>query len=324
MKAQRGAAILTAMLTVVLVATLAASTLWQQWRGVEVETAERARTQSGWVLVGALDWARLILREDARKGGADHLAEPWAVPLAQARLSTFLAADRSDALAADEAQDAFLSGQITDLQSRLNVANLVLDGKIHEPSRLAFSRLFKQLSLPEHELARMADQLLLAQASGGAAQGAEAAPAPPGAAPLMPQDFEQLAWLGLSAQTLTVLRPFVTVLPVRTPVNLNTAPVEVIYACVKKFDLADAHAFVTTRNLTHFASLQDVLKVTGSAATEFNQTQHSVTSQFFEVRGQLQIEQTRVQAQSVVQRENQEVKTLWQKRGAAPVMPPLQ
>jgi len=324
MKAQRGAAILTAMLTVVLVATLAASTLWQQWRGVEVETAERARTQSGWVLVGALDWARLILREDARKGGADHLAEPWAVPLAQARLSTFLAADRSDALAADEAQDAFLSGQITDLQSRLNVANLVLDGKIHEPSRLAFSRLFKQLSLPEHELARMADQLLLAQASGGAAQGAEAAPAPPGAAPLLPQDFEQLAWLGLSAQTLTVLRPFVTVLPVRTPVNLNTASVEVIYACVKKFDLADAHAFVTTRNLTHFTSLQDVLKVAGSAATEFNQTQHSVTSQFFEVRGQLQIEQTRVQAQSVVQRENQEVKTLWQKRGVAPVMPPLQ
>lgn len=324
MKAQRGAAILTAMLTVVLVATLAASTLWQQWRGVEVETAERARTQSGWVLVGALDWARLILREDARKGGADHLAEPWAVPLAQARLSTFLAADRSDALAADEAQDAFLSGQITDLQSRLNVANLVLDGKIHEPSRLAFSRLFKQLSLPEHELARMADQLLLAQASGGAAQGAEAAPAPPGAAPLLPQDFEQLAWLGLSAQTLTVLRPFVTVLPVRTPVNLNTAPVEVIYACVKKFDLADAHAFVTNRNLTHFTSLQDVLKVAGSAATEFNQTQHSVTSQFFEVRGQLQIEQTRVQAQSVVQRENQEVKTWWQKRGVAPVMPPLQ
>ena len=321
MKAQRGAAILTAMLTVVLVATLAASTLWQQWRGVEVETAERARTQSGWVLVGALDWARLILREDARKGGADHLAEPWAVPLAQARLSTFLAADRSDALVADEAQDAFLSGQITDLQSRLNVANLVLDGKIHEPSRLAFSRLFKQLSLPEHELARMADQLLLTQASGGAAQGAEA---PPGAAPLMPQDFEQLAWLGLSAQTLTVLRPFVTVLPVRTPVNLNTAPVEVIYACVKKFDFADAHAFVTTRNLTHFTSLQDVLKVAGSAATEFNQTQHSVTSQFFEVRGQLQIEQTRVQAQSVVQRENQEVKTWWQKRGVAPVMPPLQ
>jgi general secretion pathway protein K len=324
MKAQRGAAILTAMLTVVLVATLAASTLWQQWRGVEVESAERARTQSGWVLAGALDWARLILREDARKGGADHLAEPWAVPLASARLSSFLAADRSDALAADATQDAFLSGQITDLQSRLNTANLVQDGKIHAPSRLAFARLFKLLNLPAHELALLADNLLLAQASGGAAPGPDKSPAASAAAPLLPQDLDQLAWLGLSARTLALLRPFVTVLPERTPVNLNTAPVEVIYACVKTFDVAAAHAFVNARNLTHVASLQDAFTLVGGTAAEFNEAQHSTTSHFFEVRGQLQIEQTRVQAQSVVQRVGLEVKTLWQKYGVAPVIPLLQ
>ena len=68
--------------------------IWQQWRAVQVEAAERARTQSAWILSGALDWARLILREDARNGGTDHLGEPWAVPLAEARLSTFLAADK--------------------------------------------------------------------------------------------------------------------------------------------------------------------------------------------------------------------------------------
>ena len=323
MKAQRGAAILTAMLTVVLVATLAASTLWQQWRGVEIETAERARMQSGWVLAGALDWARLILREDARKGGADHLGEPWAVPLAPARLSTFLAADHSDALATDEAQDAFLSGQIIDLQSRLNMANLVQNGKINDPSRVAFTRLFKLLNLPESELALLLDNLRLAQAP-VAEPGTDAAAAAPSAAPLRPQDLDQLAWLGLSAHTLAVLRPFVTVLPVQTPVNLNTAPAEVIYACVDKFDLANARAFVGARNMTHFASLQDALKLGGHSTAEFNEAQHSVTSRFFEVRGQLQMAQTRVQAQSVVQRDGFEVKTLWQTRGVAPVMPPLQ
>ena len=56
LRKQGGAAILLAMLTVVLVATLASAVLWQQWRGVEVETAERSRTQSSWVLIGALDW----------------------------------------------------------------------------------------------------------------------------------------------------------------------------------------------------------------------------------------------------------------------------
>ena len=89
-KHQNGAALLAAMLTVTLVATMAAAAMWQQWRSVEVEAAERSRVQSAWILSGALDWARLILREDARSGGADHLAEPWAVPLQEARLSTCL------------------------------------------------------------------------------------------------------------------------------------------------------------------------------------------------------------------------------------------
>ena len=90
---QSGVALLAAMLIVTLVASFAAAALWQQWRSVEVESAERVRVQAAWVLTGALDWARLILREDARSGGADHLAEPWAVPLNEARMSSFLAVD---------------------------------------------------------------------------------------------------------------------------------------------------------------------------------------------------------------------------------------
>ena len=66
---QQGAALLMAMLTVALVATLAAAGLWLQWRSIEVEATERQRAQAHWLLLGALDWARIILREDARAGG---------------------------------------------------------------------------------------------------------------------------------------------------------------------------------------------------------------------------------------------------------------
>ncbi len=79
---QSGAALLLAMILVTLVATLAAGMVWQQTRAVQVEAAGRAQAQAEWILNGALDWARLILREDARSGGADHLGEPWATPLA--------------------------------------------------------------------------------------------------------------------------------------------------------------------------------------------------------------------------------------------------
>ena len=332
MKTQRGAAILTAMLTVVLVASLASATLWQQWRGVEVEAAQRTRTQSAWILIGALDWARLILREDGRKGGADHLAEPWAVPLEAARLSSFLAADRSDTLLADAAQEAFLSGQITDLQSRLNIANLVQSGKVDAASELAFSRLFELLDLPETELILLLDKLRLAQpapagAPGGAPGGAPVAPvteSEAASAALWPQTLDQLAWLGLSPRSIAVLRPFVTILPVRTPVNLNTAPAEVIYACVEGFELADAHRLVQARNATHLATLNDAAKISGKTSVQFNAALHSVSSRFFEVRGNLRIEQATVQELSVVQRDGLEVKTLLRQRAVASAMPPLQ
>ena len=89
---------------------------------IEVESAERSHVTSAWVLVGALDWARLLLREDARSGNIDHLAEPWAIPLQEARLSTFLAAEKG--VSEDtgvQATEAFLSGQITDLQVRHSI-----------------------------------------------------------------------------------------------------------------------------------------------------------------------------------------------------------
>ena len=328
---QAGAAILTAMLTVVLVTTLAATALWQQWRGIEIEAAQRTRVQSAWVLTGALDWARLILREDARKGGADHLAEPWAVPLEEARLSTFLATDRSDALAAEASQEAFLSGRIIDLQSRLNVSTLLLDGKVHAPSLLACRRLFELLGLSDRELAALVSNLKLAQGDAvarGPAIAASAAPAnePVFAtnAPLLPQDLAQLTWLGLSPRSLALLQPFVTVLPVRTPVNLNTAPVEVVYACIEAFELADAHRLVTARTVTHLTTLDDAAKVGGNPAALFDAAQHSVGTRFFEILGRLQVAQDVVVERTLVQREGLEVRVLWRRRGNPPVGANLQ
>jgi general secretion pathway protein K len=252
MRNHRGAALLAAMLTVTLVATLAATALWQQWRSVEVEAAERARVQSTWLLTGALDWARLILRQDASAGGADHLAEPWAVPLQEARLSTFLSMDSSSA---DADRDAFLSGQITDLQGRMNLTNLIEDGKLSVPASQALARLFDQLGLPASELNPLTQQLVAARKV--LKPGEQAAPQ----TPLLPQTVEQLAWLGLSPQTVAALRPYVTLLPERTPLNINTASAEVIQATVPGLEMADATRLVNARERAHFSTLADAARL---------------------------------------------------------------
>ncbi|MEO8012697.1 MAG: type II secretion system minor pseudopilin GspK [Polaromonas sp.] len=309
---QAGAALLTAMLTVALVASLAASALWQQWRSVEVEAAERARVQSLWLLTGALDWARLILREDARSGGADYLSEPWAVPLEEARLSTFLAADKkTDPDDEANASQTFLSGLITDLQSRLNVTNLVDSaGKVSEPSLKAFAKLFELLGLPPGELQVLVENLRLALDASP-----ENAAAPQ--APLLPQRLDQLVWLGLSPTSLAVLRPYITLLPVRTPVNLNTASPTVLSACIPSLEMGQAQQLVNTRQANHFKTLAEVTAQLGQTTVPLNESEHSVNSRFFEVQGRLRLDQVVVEEHSVVQRDGLKVKTLWRDRGTS-------
>jgi len=306
---QRGAALIAAMLTVTLVASFAAAALWQQWRSVEVEAAERSRVQSIWILTGALDWARLILREDARSGGADHLAEPWAVPLQEARLSTFLAAEKG--VATDAAADeTFLSGQIVDLQSLLNVTNLVEAGRISAPALRSFGRLFELLGLPRDELARMAENLRFASdISVDNRSGPQA--------PLLPQRVEQLVWLGLSPATVDALQPYVTVLPARTPVNLNTAGAEVLYAAMDGIGLADAQRLVDERSRSHFRQTAEAGRFVPGAGTALGDGSVGVASRFFEVRGRLRLGDRVLEERSVVQRDGLDVKVLQRDRAMA-------
>ncbi len=305
----RGAALLTAMLTVTLVATFAASALWQQYRGTEVESAERDRVQAAWVLTGALDWARLILREDARTGGSDNLSEPWAVPLAESRLSSFLAADRNNNAEArtdpSDPSEVFLSGQIIDAQSRMNVINLV-DGNALSPAGLqVFKRLFELVGLQESELATLANNLRTVL-NGGTGSGA----------PLRPQRVDQLTWLGLSPESLAKLRPYITLLPIRTPVNLNTASAEVIFAAIPSLSMAEARQLVEQRTKSPFKSLSEVGLFMPEIAGLLTESQQSVSSRLFEVYGRLRMDKTIIQEVSLVRRDNLEVTTVYRERTA--------
>jgi general secretion pathway protein K len=288
---QRGAALLTAMIIVVLIVTLASSMVWQQWRAVQVEVAERARAQSAWILSGALDWARLILREDAR-GNVDHLGEPWAVPLAEARLSTFLAADKNNT---DDAPEAFLSGVITDAQARYNVTNLVdtTKGEIDKLEFAAFERLCQNLGVDSSVASLVASGLRDALAPAGTGTAA---------APLLPQSVAQLSWLGVDAASLELLAPYIVVLPIVTPVNVNTASAEVLVAVIKGNDHATAERLLQVRQRTPFDDLAKFTAQVPALAAQVAAAKLSVDSKFFEVRGRLRLADRVLEESSLVQR----------------------
>ena len=318
-RAEKGAALLLAMLVVTLVATLAAAALWQQWRSAEVEQAERRRVQAGWVLTGALDWARLILREDARdnqtSGNADHLSEPWAMPLEEARLSSFLAVDKNNNT--DGMLEAFLSGEVIDLQSRMNFMNVVrtvgtgaqTKVELSEADMRAFTKLYEQFGLPTSELNAAANELRATMAM------ALSDPMPSRTA-LMPRKYAQLGWLGISRNSLAVLEPHVTVLPTRSTLNLNTASAQAICASVPSLDMAQARQIVTAREREPFKTLSDVRTVVPAMVAELSDTYHGVRSNHFEVRGRLRLDDTIIEERSLVVRSNLDVRVVWRERFA--------
>ena len=294
---QRGAALLTAMIIVTLVVTLAGSMLWQQWRAVQVEAAERARTQAAWLLSGALDWARLILKEDAKTGRPTSLNEPWATPFEEARLSTFLAADSAHA---EDAPDAFLSGSITDAQSRYNLMNLSEQGKVVDAEREALERLCQNLGLATEVASRIANAL------NDAVSGA------PGAA-LLPRSIAQLGWLGVEPETVRQLAPYVTLLPVATPVNLNTASREVLSAAIKGLDLASAERLVQARQRSAFKTLAAVEQLLPALAP-LDPKRLATVSSYFEVRGRLRLLDRVLEERSLLQRKGRDATVLQRER----------
>ncbi|MDP9900578.1 type II secretion system minor pseudopilin GspK [Variovorax ginsengisoli] len=341
-RAQRGAALLAAMLTVTLVATFAAAALWQQWRSAEIEAAERTRMQSAWVLIGALDWSRIILREDGNSPvgqRTDNLSEPWAIPLEEARLTSFLAADKniaSDAL--EGLPDAFLSGRIIDAQSKLNATNLIQRDMKGTKALAAFRKLFTTLGLPAQEAELLASNLRQAAAGTAVASAAAAASAATTAtaagataagttantstesgdnlmAPLMPQQVSQLVWLGLSPTTVAAIEPYVTVLPEPTTLNLNTASAVALAASIDQLDPSTAQQLVAERTRSPFNDIARAQAIAPQA--DMGSASVGVTTLYFEVFGRLRIDDHWVQEHSLLKRTPNDTvgpRILWRER----------
>ena len=202
-----------------------------------------------------------------------------------------------------------MSGQISDAQALLNITNLIDNGRIHEPTLKAFAKLFDLLNLPERELALLAENMRFALDTSPENRSA------PQAA-LAPQRVEQLVWLGLSKDTLSLLAPYITLLPVRTPLNVNTASAELLYAAVPGLQLDAARRIVSQRARQHFRSLSEAGQASGEFSSQITEGQHAIATRFFEVRGRLRLNDLIVQERSLVQRDGLDVRTLWRTRTA--------
>jgi general secretion pathway protein K len=113
---------------------------------------------------------------------------------------------------------------------------------------------------------------------------------------------------GFTPEMVARLRPFVTVLPTQTSVNMNTAPAEVIAAIVPGMSLSSAQAFVSRRQsafMLNTAQVQLTLQGTGGLppGVDISQIPIDVTTSYFLVHGRVQHERAEVDRTTLIYRD---------------------
>jgi general secretion pathway protein K len=302
---QRGVAVITALLLTTLAITIVASLFWQQQVQVRSIENQRLQLQKQWILRGALDWAGLILREDAkysRFGAVDTLDEPWAVPLAETRLDQYVENGRVDT----DAADASLSGIILDAQSRYNLTNLCDGGNINRNEVAVFERLLTGAQL-DPALAQATASLMAASQGGSVATASNAGDS-------RPMKFEQvndlLAVPGFSIEAIDKLKEFVIVLPRATQINVNTASAEVLAAKIEALSLTDAAAVVANRKT---ASFQNVGRFATDAVPgrTLPTSGLDVKTSYFLVLGKVRMSRAGLEVQALIERQGARTTLIW-------------
>jgi general secretion pathway protein K len=267
---QRGLALITAMLVVAIAATAAAylSLDQQIWLRQAQNISDRAQAEV--VRAGAEEWAITILDKDANNSSIDDLTENWAKPMPP--------------LAVEGGQ---VMGSISDAQARFNLNNLVrANTNTPSPDIGTFQHLLQSLDLDPNLTDAVIDWI--DADSNTSAYGAEdidylqlKIPYRAANQPMQSVDELRLA-RGFTRDIVEKLRPFITVLPQPTEINVNTANKEVLSALFYTLSAPDIEELMSKAPYKDQTSLANKL-LELAAGKQLPQAFYGVKSSYFEV-----------------------------------------
>ncbi len=255
MRRSRGVALIIALVVVALATMLAtrigSQSALDQRRGATLLAQEQAFQ----VALGAEAWAMEILLEDSQHSKRDSLDEAWATPLPPIPID-----------------DGQVEGRIEDMQGRFNLNNLVTtNGTKNAAMYAVFERLLVRLQLETKWASLMVDWIdadNVADGIDGAEDGFYTGLSPPYRTPNRPISSisELLALPGFGIDRFRQLAPYVAALPVGTPLNVCTAPGEVLDSLAPGLNAfgQDPKQLATNRQKGCFPLVADVKSATDS------------------------------------------------------------
>jgi general secretion pathway protein K len=315
-KQQAGAALIVVMVLLTIVVGLLAATFYQH--GLDITRVGRMldSERAALLALSGESWAIQVLKNDGPS--IDSLEDDWAI-----------------AMPAMPVEGGSLAGLLTDLQGRFNLNNLQrytgqpLQTNTNNSDIAMLNRLatLTEQNFPPTLIAALIDWLDNDDTltPGGAEADTYLLQDPPyrPANTLLnsPQELALIA--GFEPELVRALQPWVVSLPIATPINVNTASVEVLQALHQDIDASIAQSLVDERTQSPWNSIQNFSQsldnVLGSTEPgvalrriqtlpqaikikNFNPV--SVNSQFFQLSVQVYLGDSQINMESLLYRHN--------------------
>ncbi len=290
---QSGVALMTALLVMALLGTLAISLAWDNGMDVRRTYSMLYHDEGSQAALGAENWVASILRDDAVDTDTDHLGEIWAQELPVLPIES------------DTIQGA-IQGEIEDLQGRFNINNLVdSGGQVDQDALAQFERLLVNLGLDPRFAGLAADWLDADQDAvfpNGAEDQIYTGMIPPyrSADQRITSITELMALEGMDKATFDTLAPHISALPGSTGINVNTATAAVLGSLDEGLSPNDIESMIAEREDGGFTDFQNYFQTLVPA--EVLDTLEE-TSSFFQLKVVVQIDTVRVTYYSVLYRD---------------------
>lgn len=288
-----GIALITALIVVSIATVLAISMVTRQQRDIH-KTENILRLEQAWLYIQGIDaWAIGVLDQDKRENNVDSVADDWNSPIQQTAVD-----------------GGKLAANISDMQGRFNLNNLVSEKGVNQLELLRFKRLLINLQLPRG-LAEAVTDWIDADSDIRYPDGAEdvtySDQQPPyrTANTAMVNPSELLSVAGVTQAVYAALAPHVVTLPERTAINVNTAPEQVLMILTDGLSEADAQAIIGSRMTEPFTTIQQFLKHPALAGLVITEEGLTTSSDYFQVNGEIHHGMLILGYQSIIERNEQ-------------------
>lgn len=285
---QAGIAVVSAMLLAALVVSIAVAMVYQQQRFINRLENHFSATQARWMGEASIHWSRAILAEDAKGGNVDHLKENWAIRLP-----------------ATPFEGGTVRGFITDQQQYCNFNNLLQDNAANTDF---FKRLLSLVGSNPDSVEALKDWIDpdadITYPNGAESEHYLTQPVPyrAGNQPLI--EIGNLSRVqGFTNESIAKLKQYCTVLPEPTPVNVNTASLELLGLMLPELSQFELQSIVAARNLRPFENITEVGKLLEKSKITLSDVQFSVGSRYFMVTSQTQFGKSTIRTEALLKRD---------------------